>query len=228
MKKAAICVFNPQGGQVYAFRVKVLPFGSSRSPANWGGVVKFAQHLLMGELKIVTCCFADDLYTCERIATAMSSFLTARQLTQLLGLQLPPKKDQGHAKQISLLGAELVLGQDSVTITISKRRACNLIEFIRSIIQKQKSPSGLATKLRGKLGFAASLGYGKIGRGTLRPLARRQYSTGVVNIATEIALFLEWRVGFLENTPPGSAPLREEIVAPVHSGTMGFGHIGVK
>ena len=190
-KFSATGVFNPEDGRVYGFRMKVLPFGSARSPANWGRVVRFIQAVLCKLLRITTGFFADDLYSCGNYESAMSSFRTARRLIEIMGLNLAPKKDQGPASKIILLGAELHIKNDTVAAGISKTRANNISELLRNILNKNKLSPGLAAKIRGKLSFATSLGFGRIGRGMLRPIAQRQYSSGIATLGPELRLCLQ-------------------------------------
>ena len=227
-KFSIIGVFNPKDGKVYAFRMKVLPFGSARSPANWGRVVRFIQAVLCKVLRIPTGCFVDDLYTCENYMSIESSFRTARKVIALMGLCLAPKKDQGPAGGILLLGAELQIKYDTVIVAISKIRATNIINLLQSILNKNRLTPGLAAKIRGKLSFATSLGFGRIGRGMLRPFAQRQYSSGCVKLDTELRLCIQWWTGFLVDIPPRIASLNESVVVPMHTDAMGFGHIGIK
>ena len=88
--------------------------------------------------------------------------------------------------------------------------------------------TGMAAKLRGKLGFATSLGCGEIGRVALRPLTRRHYATGATDIDNDMSLSLKWRIGFRQETPPRVVSFNEEIIPPSHSDAMGVGHICVK
>ena len=153
VKYAVVGVFNPEDGKVYAFRLKVLPFGGARPPAKWGRVAKFAQTTLMKILKIATGCFVDDLYNCEAESTAVSPFTTARELIKLLGLQLSPKKDQGPSNKITLLGAEIEIHYESTHVSISERRAGSICGLLDTMIDRGGMSSGMAAKIRGKLGL---------------------------------------------------------------------------
>ena len=112
--------------------MKVLPFGSARSPANWGRAVEFIQAVLRlcRLLKIPTGRFVDDIYTCEGCVSEMSPFITARRIIELIGLRLAPKKDQGPSAKVLLLGADLHKEDDTVEVAISKTRETNIIALL--------------------------------------------------------------------------------------------------
>ena len=86
----------------------------------------------------------------------------------------------------------------------------------------------MAAKIRGKLGFAAPLGYGRTGRWMLRPIARRQYENGCCNMGNDLVLGLKCWLSFLTNVPPKDCFVRGEVAIPMHTDAMGLGHIGVK
>ena len=111
-------------------------------------------------------------------------------------------------------------------VAISKQRSSNLGCLLSGILKKGALTPGLAAKIRGKLSFAASLGFGKIGRGMLRPIARRQYSSGSYKIEGELKICLQWWIGFLTHIPPRTVSLGEEIIIPMRTDAMGFGHVG--
>ena len=71
---------NPNANKPYKARVLVQPFGSRRSPANWGRVVTFLQFAACELLRVTTGAFVDEVCSVESHRIAMSSFWAFKQL----------------------------------------------------------------------------------------------------------------------------------------------------
>ena len=119
----------------------------------------------------------------------------------MLGFELTPMKDQGPSSNILILGAELRINSDTIEVEIPKQRAVNTSALLRDVLLKNRLTPGGAAEIRWELSFAASLGFGRIGRGMLRPIARRQYSNGYFKLDSSLKICLEWRIGCLARIP---------------------------
>ena len=82
-----------------------------------------------------------------------------------------------------------------------------------------------ASKLRGKLGFYSSLLAGKLGRGMMGPLIRRQYRFRGTNLSPELKRNLVWWYSALGNLRPRTAPSKQKKPIGAHTDAQGFGHI---
>ena len=60
------------------------------------------------------------LFSCGFGFAKMSSFITSIKVIPMLGLTLPPKKDQGPDKHQSLLGAEIEAGRPNYGSGVQK------------------------------------------------------------------------------------------------------------
>ena len=96
-----------------------------------------------------------------------------RKVHTWLGADFSEKKIQLSCKPI-ILGVEYDLMNNKLEVT-EERRAELTAELRKRLSTKKISP-GQAAKLKGKLMFAASQLWGKVGRAYLRPLSERQYT----------------------------------------------------
>jgi len=62
---------------------------------------------------------------------------------------------------------------------ILKQRRDDLVSLCQSVLKKGVPHPGQAASLRGKLFFAASAAYGKVGRAVLQPISQRLERPGV-------------------------------------------------
>ena len=103
---------------------------------------------------------------------------------------------------------------------------------LRSLIQVSFGRNCLSTanaaKMRGELGFGSSVRYGRIGRGMLRSLARRQYSSGGHYVDESILERLQFWCAFLGGITPRIASRHGEWAIPIQPDAMGVGRIGAK
>ena len=79
-------------------------------------------------------------------------------------------------------------------VEIKAERKAELVEEILGILRREFLTAGEASKIKGKLQFAAAHFWGKIGRPFMRALSERQFSSTIrteLNDALRIALF-EW------------------------------------
>ena len=127
-----------------------------------------------------------------------------------------------------LLGAEVSLLLDSIRTRATDERARKLRDIISQVLLYGfLTPAG-ASKLRGRLGFYSSLLMGRLGRGMMGPLIRRQYGTHATTLSPILKRNLLWWFNAIGSLPARSIPLRLGSPVGAHSEAQGFGHIAAR
>ena len=157
--------------------LRTQPFGPTMATANWARVTSLVQFVLQRMFLMRLGVFVDDCYCVESHETIASALWVTRERCSLLGLELERLKEQGPAASIDILEATLQLGGDLVTDSLTKQRTEDYIGLLKGIIRRKNLSPAVAAKVRGKLGFAQSMLFGKYGRPSLYDFAARRYSS---------------------------------------------------
>ena len=125
-------------------------------------------------------------------------------------------------------GVEVTLlkqaAQTSATLGRPRKLRSEIIEILQNNLL---SPAG-ASKLRGRLGFFTSLLVGRLGRGMMGPLIRRQYGTYARTLTPELRRNLLWRRNAIQRLPPRLVPLALFSPMGAHSDAQGHGHVAMR
>ena len=223
-------LLGPPSGGLLVSHLRTQPFGSARAPANWGRVTALLKWILAEFFGISLPIFVDDCFLVETAETVKGAFECVTKVIQLLGFDLDPEKAAVPSKTIKLLGASISINPEGLTASLPQSRADELIAMILEIIQSNSLSPGLAAKLRGKLGYAQSLMFGRYGRVLLQPITNRQYSRSLKNshpLNTELSEVLPWWVETIRNAIPRTIPSARQRPIVAYSDAAGCGHIGV-
>ena len=224
---AVIALANPEG-EVMMAHLNTQPFGSRRAPANWARVTQFVAFVLRKLYRIWIGVYVDDVFCLEPDSTIVSAQLAIKDLCRILGLQLAPDKEIAPTISAMLLGAEVRLSRGFIHATLPPQKVSAILDEILDILKRNTLTPAHASKLRGKLGFAQSLLFGRFGRAMLKPLAERQYSTTRKRapLTTNLRAALEWWSAALKRPTPRLVPLRPIRPCVVYSDACGEGHLG--
>ena len=220
-----ICLLNPKNKRLYNVCVLVQPFGSRRSPANWGRVVTFLQFAAEEILHVSTGAFVDDVFCSESHRLEMSGFWAFKQLCGLIGFPASKKKDQPPSTGMVLLGADASLRETHIQSQVRGGRLGRLNEYIPLAIESDSLTPASAIKLRGELGFYPSLLEGKLGRGMMGPLIKRQYSSRGGRLSPEPRRNLAWWYSALGKLAPRTAPFEQLRPVGAHTDAQGRGRV---
>ena len=144
--------------------------------------------ILRREFRCLSSFYYDDKFAFEPVGTCASSFLAAVLVHQWVGAVFNSSK-LAFGDVLRVLGVQYDLPRSVICVTDDRRT--KLLDSIRGIFASGKFGSGLAGKLRGQLGFAASQFWGKVGRAYFRSLSERQYDKSGrsdVTLAIELSL----------------------------------------
>ena len=123
--------------------------------------------------KVPAAFFYDDKFGFEPKQTIGTAMKAVRWLHSRLGADFAEKKVQLKDRPV-ILGIEYDLPNRLLQVTEDRRE--ELKSELRHHLSQKSLTSGQAAKLKGKLLYAATQLWGKIGRAYLRPLSERQYS----------------------------------------------------
>ena len=92
-------------------------------------------------------------------------------------MKLEPSKEKPHATSAELLGASVDIGNRHVSAALAAERKTDYVALLRVVLARGALTPAAAPKIRGKLGFAQSLVFGKSGRVMMKDFATLQYSS---------------------------------------------------
>lgn len=175
-KDFATIVFCSPDGIVHSEVLRTQPSGSRRAPANWGRVAAFAEFVLFKIFGVVMFVFVDDCFIIEPRGTCAAALSALNVTREALGLALEHSEEVQPTTDLLLLGAEISLRVLSVEASLPDKKRVEISEELAKILVRKTLTPAEAAKLRGKLGYAQSLMFGRWGRAMLSPFSDRQYS----------------------------------------------------
>ena len=229
LKYTSIIVAPPRGPPV-ACTLLVQPFGSRRAPANWGRVTRFLQHVLERLFSIHVCVFVDDVYCIEPVTTVSSAFHCVKTLCFELGLLLAADKESPPGRPANLLGTRLILFSHHLLVGVTPKRLKRLTALLDFTLYRNSLTAAAASKVRGKLGFAQTMLFGRMGRAQLSSFADRQYDRSgrrFCSLNEPLREACQWWLAALPTLPIRQVPLAPVPPVSGYSDAAGFGHVGV-
>ena len=224
----ASILIAPPTGELQVCQLRVLPFGPRRSPANWARMAGFIQWVAMNVAKLFLAVFVDDCYTVEPCSTIDSAFVVLNAINAAVGLPLAPDKGSEPTENLCLLGAQITFASDFVEAALPRRKAVDLIHDLRPVLQRGSLSPAQAAKLRGRLGWAQSLFFGRFGRARLAPFSARQYASisGKARLPTELAEVIPWWMAHLDAPAPRRIYFANTKPTVVYTDACGSGQLG--
>ena len=224
----ATIVLPDHSGTPMVASLRTQPFGSSRAPANWARVTNFVQFVLLKLCNVWLGIYVDDCFCVEPEHTIESASNCIKAVCALLGLQLEPSKEQLPSDCIALLGATIQITRTSITASLPEKKRRDYVAMLRGALARNSLSPAAAARLRGKLGFAQSLMFGKFGRALLHEFSARQYTKAFgprFPLTVELRETLEWWADWLPNAIPREVTLRPLPPVVVYTDAEGSGHV---
>ena len=224
---ATVVLADTEGNPMMA-TLRTQPFGSRRAPANWARVTTFLQFVLRKVFGVWLGIFVDDCYCVEPQGTITSSLWVVRELCAILGLELAHAKEKAPCTTIDILGAAIKLTHEDVTAQLTDQRRSDYLTLLRNVLRKNNLSPAAAAKIRGKLGFAQSMLFGKYGRAMLHEFTMRQYSPArgtAFPLSPLLVETIQWWIDTLPLVRPRSIRLRPLTPVTVYTDAEGSGHI---
>ena len=220
-------LLGPPTGPLMVSRLLTQPFGSTCAPANWARVTRLMQWILFTYFGIHLPIYVDDCFLVEPAETIQTGFDCVNELLELCGFTMG--KFAHPSKTLRLLGAEISIHPDFVSAALPAEKRDALVIDIREILKSGGLTPGCAAKLRGRLGFAQSLMFGRFGRVLLQPFTNRQYSRakgGPHHLNAELREVLPWWAAVLGNMSERRTWFHGPSPSVVYVDAAGCGHLG--
>ena len=205
-EKACIAVFDPQTKSTKLFRLRVLPFGAVRSVHSFLRVARAIWHLGANLLNIMWSNFYDDYVVWTTPCLSKSTSLAIESLFKLTGWIFAESgsKCVPFGKTCQALGIELDMSQSAHGVAYVRNtpnRVAELSEVINSVVCRGTIPRIEARRLRGRMQFAESQLFGRVGKRCLKALS--DISDGVAKVLSDKDLFF---LGLFSEFLKSSAP----------------------
>ncbi|MEE3326727.1 MAG: hypothetical protein VX252_05305 [Myxococcota bacterium] len=172
-KFSVIVVRHPDGGDKVAFFVMIgHSFGLISAVYNYNRRSAILNEILNKIFEVPACFYYDDKFGIETEDTIMTADECVVNLHRIAGCDYDNEK-RYVGRHPTILGVTYDLV--AMLLQIKESRKEELIGIIEGIKRSERLTPGEAAKIKGKLGFAASHFWGKIGRCFMRCLSERQY-----------------------------------------------------
>lgn len=166
----------------------------------------------------------------EGAETAASGLKAFKRLNEMLGFVLKVRKEVGPTAEGPVLGLEVDISAQPIQVRLSAERRERLLKFLSGVREQGMLLPGTAGTLAGKLQFACSGIYGRVGRAAVIPFYRRQRAKkGSANLSRALSSALEFFSRLLAD-PPAKLSHPPAAAAPpivVYTDGNGAGCIGM-
>ena len=149
-------------------------------------------------------------------ATGQRSLLCLHERS---GYLLDAGKHAKMASRLTFLGVSHDLSRASdgvVSLCILPERAARVSAVCESVVASGRLYPGQSSRLRGKLYFACTTAFGKVGRAALQPLVDRQFGPSRSSLLSpEEEIALRFFIVLLADMPPREVRIRDSPADPV-------------
>ena len=138
-------------------------------------------------------------------------------------------KETETPNEIDLLGARIAVSTGFVEATLPPHRRESLMSGLKQMMSDNVFSPANAAKWRGRLGFAQSLMFGRMGRALLQPFSARQYaklSTTNWKLSDDLREVIPWWVANIDHSIPRRANAIDSHPVLAYTDASGEGHIG--
>ena len=154
-RKYAVVAFK-HDGQVILAKHLACPFGSVASVHNWDRVGEFIKAVARRLLHLPVSRFVDDYFAVERAACVEHAKQVFARLTRcMLGPTAIAEKKLEHGNPLTILGVETAIGGAGVIFQPEGSKKKKWIKQIQEILEKGSITTGEASKMAGRLMWAA-------------------------------------------------------------------------
>ena len=206
-KWAAWVAFLHEGRPVASCH-HALMFGALGSVHGWDRIGAMIRHIARTHLGLALGRYVDDFFAVEALGTAehaMQCF--ARLVRALLGGTALRAEKLDWGLELEVLGLRVSYDDHGMRVRVADKKAEEWGAAIGDVLESGRLPPGTASKLAGRLGFAAQHTFRRAGRAALRPLFRQQYNPlRGGRLSGELRQCLEWWLHALQNFQAQAVP----------------------
>ena len=204
--RSVVACWDPDSKSVVYFVVRGHVFGAVHAVNSFNAVSKF---LTVSCRSLFACCggnYFDDHVMVEPDFAGGSAQQGLACVANACGFIFDPDKHVDMARRFVYLGVQNDFSRvpDGFSILrILPERQDALVDACRGFLKSGSMSHGQAASLRGKLYFAATSAYGKVGRAALQPILQRQDSKGrsATRLTPAMILSLKFFITLLHHMP---------------------------
>lgn len=178
-----IVIFNPKTRKPEIYQLRAVPFGATRSVFSFLRIAHSMWFLGASELNLMWSNFYDDFIALAPESTVNSTHLTIETLFDLLGWRFARdgSKANEFSKSFCALGIQIDLAkfnQGLVEFTNTTKRVEELVQTIDTFLKTRKMTTKESQRLRGRMQFADSQLFGRVGWLCMRAVTVHGFSAG--------------------------------------------------
>jgi len=175
-----------------------MPFGSIASVHNWDRIASLILAIAQRLLWLPCFRFVDDYFCCDRDGSCeVAMRIFARLVRCLLGVDSIAERKLCFGNPLVILGISVRLQDLGITFVPDKEKVAKWCACIRDMLWRRRCCAGEASKLSGRLMWASSFVFKKVGRALLYVIYR-QVRARSSKISEELELALRWWLHALE------------------------------
>ena len=163
----------PQGPLL--LRHRALCFGASSSVWSFNRAADGVTYLARRMAQVPTGHYVDDFTACEPTRTITSGYTAFETIFKSLGLRMKPRKAQPPALSQKVLGVQMLMEPEQVTLSPHPERLQKIRAQIADHLRLDSMTPDQAQQLAGRILFLNTTLFGQIGQPILRPLYGRAY-----------------------------------------------------
>ena len=217
--RSVVAQWDPERKCVVYFVVLGHCFGQVCAVNSFNAVSRFLTCAVRTLQGVSVGNYFDDHATVEPTFAGDSGQRALGSMARLCGFLFDPNKHETMAPLFTYLGVQHDLSRvpaGIVTLRILEKRREALVASCREILKAGRLSSGAAASLRGKLYFAVTAAYGRVGRAALQPILQRQEADGGRDSLTPAMIkSLSFFVTLLNHMPDREITLGSRGVPPV-------------
>ena len=169
-------LFTPSGPTLWCHGA--LCFGASASVWAFNRCADMIQFTARKLLLLPVHHFVDDFAAAEPPQLAMTGFNCFRDLFDIIGMQMKPTKACAPKPCQKLLGVNMIIEKEQLTLQVCSDRLSRLLQQIQTILHSNALSPMEAQRLAGKLVFLQTTTFGNVGRALTYPLYARAQGHG--------------------------------------------------
>ena len=188
-------------GQVYVAGHNVAPFGSVAAVHAWDRIGALLHHVAVTLLHMPVCRYVDDLFAPDRAECVDHGMACFARITRcLLGFTSVAQEKLQHGSTLVVLGVAVSIDVNGITLWPDETKRAKWGQQLVSALHENRLSQGDASKLAGRLSFAAQNIFRRLGRAMIRPIYRQQYRPlREGRLSQDLTLALQWWKTVLEN-----------------------------
>ena len=204
---ADILVYDTDNCRWVIAQQRALPFGAVAAVYGWERVGSALTGIIRQRIGIPFLRYVDDLFTALPPMLAQQARVSLEEILDCLGFALAPEKTEGPSDSLTILGVQVVIEDKQARFFPEPAKAARWITDIKAALNDNSLSPGEANKLAGRLNFASSTTFGRVGMAHIRPLYHRAHgrrgSSGrklyQLHLDTPIKKALRWWLHLLQH-----------------------------